>query len=412
MRDLFENLGRDYAGFLEQRNDLIHLTACSDNDTALALKVLSDLDRSNATDLFLLFAGEFRDSASYVKASLVQFREQHRLATEARERAGEPSLPPWPEAAFSDRRLPHERLHSAINFARSLLPPAGGHRLIWAMFPTRIERNPEYLALISSCAPRTRIEPWMRGVRLIFRVEAGFSVASSPLADAGRTRLTRCDFGPAAMQASLRRSAEDERLPEAERMVSLLQLALIDSAHKRYDEANARFRVLLDYYRRIDQPVMLAVVMNGIGETARRRGNTAEATEWFNRALTPASQAEQPAVLAPVVQNLAGIAYEQKRYDDAEAYFDALVILKNAMLDEEGKVEALEWRGLTQEKRKRYDRAVRSWEEAALLIHAFKLEHRLKPIEQHLRRAYQALRMNDRLKALEGERRHRLAKAS
>ena len=195
-------------------------------------------------------------------------------------------------------------------------------------------------------------------------------------------------------------------------MVSLLQLALIDSAHKRYDEANARFRVLLDYYRRIDQPVMLAVVMNGIGETARRRGNTAEATEWFNRALTPASQAEQPAVLAPVVQNLAGIAYEQKRYDDAEAYFDALVILKNAMLDEEGKVEALEWRGLTQEKRKRYDRAVRSWEEAALLIHAFKLDHRLKPIEQHLQRAYQALRMNDRLKALEGERRHRLAKAS
>ena len=65
------------------------------------------------------------------------------------------------------------------------------------------------------------------------------------------------------------------------------------------------------------------------------------------------------------------------------------------MIDEEGLAEALEWLGLSQENQQAYDRAVVSWEEAALICKAFELEDRLGPLPVHLRHGYRALKMHE-----------------
>jgi tetratricopeptide (TPR) repeat protein len=290
-----------------------------------------------------------------------------------------------------------------MGFAGALLPRAPGHRLVWGMFPARVADWPAYLKLVASCAPRPEVQPWMRGLRLVFRVEAGFAFADSPLVDAERTRLTRVDFGPAALEASFRKAADNQRLPEAERMEALLSLAFLAAAHGRTQEARTAFQVLLDYHSRTDNPLMQAVVLNGLGDLEHRAGRLQEAKSWYECAVTPAVAAEQATVLAAVVQNLAAVAYEQRSYADAEEYYDGLVQLKDCILDEEGKALALEWRGLSQEKQNAYDRAVASWEEAELLSRVFELPHRLRPVLEHLRRAYRKLGVKDRLAAVEAD---------
>jgi hypothetical protein len=403
MRELFQRLRKDLEGFVEQRDDLLLLAACAAEDTAIALKVLRDLDRASASDVFLLFADDFADADSFVAAAVGRFQEEHRLACESRARAGDEPLPLWPAALSDTFRPPADRLHDAMGFARSLLPRGGGHRLVWAMFPVGVADWPAYLRLVASCAPRPDVQPWMRGLRLVFRVEAGFAVANSPLAGVRRTRLTRVDFSPAALEASFRRAADDRHQPAAERMEAVLSLALLASAHGRTQEARTHFAALLDHHSRAQDPQMQAVVLNGLGDLENRHGNLAQARSWYERAVTPAVATGQATVLATVVQNLAAVAYQQRSYADAEAYYDGLVRLKACLVDEDGKAQALEWRGLSQEKQDAYDRAVASWEEAELLSRAFDLPHRLRPVLEHLRRAYRQLKNAEAAALVEAE---------
>jgi tetratricopeptide (TPR) repeat protein len=403
MRDLIDRFASEVRSFVEQRDALILLAACTSQDTAIALKTLRDVDRASPADLLLFFADDFTDSASFVNTAVRRFREEHRLACESRVQAGEDSFPPFPTSLLETGRAPAQLLREAMGFARSLLPRSGGHRLVWAMFPSEVANWPAYLQLISSCAPRSQVLPWMRGLRLIFRVDTGFRFNTSPLVDAERIRLTRIDFGPAALEESYRKAASNKQLNGAERMHALLSLAMLDSAHGRFRESDRRFLELLMHYRDTDQPAMQAIVMNGLGESSQRQGDLAKARYWLECAVAPAAKAKEPIVLATVVQSLAAIAFEERRYGEAEGYYDSLAKLKHCILDEDGKALALEWRGLCQETQNAYERAVLSWEEAELLIRVFELHHRLRPLLEHLRRAYQRLQLTKKLAVVEEE---------
>ncbi len=412
MRHLIDRFTKELRAFIAQREDLLLLVGGTSDDSAIALEVLRDLDRASTADLFLLFANDFVDTASFVDSVVKHLQEEHHLASESRRQAGDEPPPPIPDALLRAGSSPTRRLHDAIDFARSMLLPGGGNRLVWAMFPIRVENWPEYLKLVSSCVPWQAIAPWMRGLRLVFRVDASFSLDASPLAGARRTRVTRVDFGPDALRENFRILAANEKLPMADRMEALLSLAFLASAHGQFADAESHFGTLLDYYREIDHPLMQAIVMNGLGEMARRQGDLDKANAWFESAVPPIVEAKEAVVMANVVQNLAAVAYEQKRYADAEEYYDGLATLKECLIDEDGKALALEWRGLSQEKQNVYEKAMLSWEEADLLCRVFELNHRHKPVLEHLRRAYRKLGMSEKLAALDGERRGQPAGAA
>src|SRR5262249_20608742 len=141
----------------------------------------------------------------------------------------------------------------------------------------------------------------------------------------------------------------------------------------------------------------------GLGDIARRQGNLPEAQHWYACAVVPAAKASNPILMSNIVQNLAAVAFQEKRFSDAEERYSELVTLKRAMIDEEGLAEALEWLGLSQENQQAYDRAVVSWEEAALICKSFELEQRLGPLLAHLRRGYQALEMHEELRTFDAQ---------
>jgi tetratricopeptide (TPR) repeat protein len=412
MRELIQRLTKELSAFVEQRDDLILLVSSTSQDSAIALKVLRDLDRASPADLFLLFADDFTDAASFVDLAVKHLKEEHRLASEGRAQAGEEPPRPLPDSLLRPGTPPAKRLHEALDVVHSWPPPQGGNRLVWAMFPAQVANWPEYLKLVASCLPRQAILPWMRGLRLIFRADEGFVLDSSPLAGARRVRQTRIDFGPDALSEDLRKTAENEKRPMADRMEALLSLAFLASAHGRFAEAETHFGTLLDYYRKIDHPLMEAMVANGLGEMAHRQGDLDKARAWFETAVPPIVAAKEALVMSNVVQNLAAVSYEQGRYADAEEYYDGLATLRECLVDEDGKAQALEWRGLSQEKQNAYEKAVLSWEEAELLCRVFELDHRRKPLLEHLRRAYKKLGMSERLAALEEEEGGRPAKTA
>jgi tetratricopeptide (TPR) repeat protein len=403
MRKLFERLHRAIVDFVEQRDDLLLLAACGPEDAALVLKALRDQERTSPSDVFLLFADDFTTPASFVTAAVERLGEERRMACEGLAEEGRPPLPSLPASLSDPSRPAADRLHEALAYARSLLPPGGGHRLVWAMLPAQIADRRAYLELVASCAPAAGVRPWMRGLRLIFRVEPDFDPKAAPFVARNRFRVARLDFGPAALAAAMREEAADPAVPEGERMQSVLALASIDAAHGRAAQATAQYNQVLAFAQKTDNPLMQALVLNGLGDLAQRQGDVAKAQHWYECSIPPAAASEQPQVLAAVAENLAAVAYQRQQYADAEQYYDSLSQLKGILLEEDGKARALEWRGLSQEKQRAYDRAVASWEEAELLSRAFELTHRLRPLLEHLRRGYAQLRRNERLPALEAE---------
>jgi tetratricopeptide (TPR) repeat protein len=271
------------------------------------------------------------------------------------------------------------------------------------MMPLEIADWAQYLQLLSMLAPRKGIQSRMRGVRLLFRYQREVDPGDLSLAAAPRVRVQEIDLGPAAIEASLLAEAEDPELSDEERMQALLTAAYLDSAHNRFEAAFGKLNLLLGYYQHTGNLLMQALVIKGLGDVAYRNNNLEQAQRWYECALLPASEAKEASVLAELVKNLGEIAYQQGRFADAEQYFDGLDKLRAHLLDPEGKAQALEWRGLSQEKQAAYDRAGSSWEGAAQLCRSIGLPHFLMTNLRHLARIYKEARMPKRLSAVEAE---------
>lgn len=403
MQRLLAQMQKEITTFIEQRNNLLLLSRCAENDLAVVMKILRDIEQVAATDVFLLFGHDFLAPGQFVSAAVKQLHEEHRMACAALVEEGRNPWPPLPEELFDESRPPDERLRAAICFARSLVPREGGHRLVWAMFPQQVADWHAYLRLVSALVPAGEVKAWMRGVRLIFRADVNVEQVAPELANAPRVQVSRPDFSPAAAAASLEEDVGDEDSPMEKRMQSLFSLACLDCAHERTDEARTKFELLLGYYQQTRNPLMQAMVMNSLGDLEQRNSDLDRAQYWYECASTPALEANAPVVLATVTMNLGHVAYKLEQFDVAEQYYDGWDKLAAHLLDVESKVRALEWRGLSQEQQGAHDRAVQSWEDAVTLSRNMQLIEFLKCNLEHLQRGYQQLRWREKLAAVEGE---------
>jgi hypothetical protein len=399
MQKLVRRLQSELHGFIEQRDELVMVASCSDNDVAILLKILRDIEQASGTDVFLLFADDFVAPGPYVSVAAERLREEHRIACEALAQDGKPALPPIPDEVFDVSREPVERLWRAICFAQSLLPPTGGHRLVWAMCPLRIADRREYLKMMSAFIPRHGIEPWMRRLRMICR-DGMQSVDFAPgLAQAPRTRVVPFDFGPAAIEQSMTEEVEDEQAPLEQRMQALLMLASVDQAHGRNAEALTKYNTLLGHYQSTNNLPMQAFVLNAFGDMYLRTGALDSAQHWYECAVPPAMSSKQPVIMATVVRNLGDVAFQKGQFADAEKFYEGVDQLATHSLDFETAVKALEWKGLSQERQGRYADAVVAWEAAAEVSRTVWLPGLLKQVLAHLERGYTALGDRDKAAA-------------
>jgi tetratricopeptide (TPR) repeat protein len=387
MRKAIEQFRKLLLDFIEQRDDLMLVVACPPSEAALMLKLLLDQESNRKDDLYYLFAEDFEGGASYVDGLVARMKRDYDAALASVEDGLEP-LPALPPACLGGSAL--ARLQAALGYARGLVPPATGHRLVWGMAPGQITNLGEYTELLLACLPRPKVEPWMRGLRLLVRVPESFP-DTAPLANAPRVRFRRFGIAPDAAENELRESANNRRLPTAARVQALLQLSFIDVAHGRVDVATAGFRRSLAWYQKTEDPGQQALAMVGLGDCCRRIPDIEKARYWYECAIRPAGAARQLVTLSIIAQHLAAIAYEKKQYEDAVVYYGHLVTLKRALTDEDGLVEALLWRGRAQDQAGQAEFALASWQEAMLICKTFELDHRREECLAQLRRGFQAV---------------------
>jgi Tfp pilus assembly protein PilF len=403
MQGLVERTRAQLRGFIEQRDDLMAVVPCQDSDTAILLKLFRDIEESTDTDVLLLFGDDFVEPGAYVSVAVERLAEQHRIACDYAVEQGFEPLPPMPDELFDDSVQPGRRLFDAVVYARTLVPKGGGNRLVWLMCPAHIADRDEYLRLVRVFLPDQGVEPWMAGLRLVFRDEVDTPQWAPDIVECPRVRLMDVDFSPESIERALEEDAENEELPDAERMHALLSLAVMDGAHGRLSEATSKYEVLLGYYQHTNNPSMQAFVINAFGDLCRAAGDIRKAEHWYECAVVPATDSKDAVVLAAVTKNLGELAFEQQRYDEAEEYFDGLDQLAAHMLQPETKASALEWRGLSLEQLGRPHEAADVWEAAATLCRNIGMPQLLRANLEHLERVYHRTNRPGHLRDVQAE---------
>lgn len=389
MRQLYEKLGQMLRGFIDQRDDLLLLVAANDSDSALVYQCLRDFDHQSPGDLVLLF-GEAADSPdAYLDTLAGALRAQVEMVNSGAAPDDTP-LPDPPEAMFEPAVPPAMRLKFGLGYAASLVDPRGGQRFVWGMVPGEI-RDPEKHVKLLAGLPSPELEPWMRGGRVIARVPENFELAKSPLAGAPRVRVEKFVIPHDAHEQELLATLNDPAIPEADRMAAAIQLGFIDTAHGRLEPATAHFRKSLAFFQWVGFPAMEGLVMMGLGDVARRRGDLADAKRWQESALVPAAKAESPILMASIVQHLGVLAYEQGNYAEAAERYHEVAGFHRAMFSEDTLAEALEWEGESLDRSGKTQDAVFRWYEAALIGRTFNLEHRLATVLPRLRQGYEKI---------------------
>jgi hypothetical protein len=388
MHQLLERLSGMVREFIDQRDDFLLAVAATDHDAAPILQTIRDFDRHAPSDLVLLFHEPFPDPTGFLDAVAARLKEEV-VATNAG--AGPDDLPlPFPPALlFEPDAPPLARLRTLLEYARSLIDPRGGQRFVVGMVPERID-DPAGWEQLLAAVPRTAFGH-LHGGRVIVRVPAAFDPKKSPLAAVPRVRCERFEIPHDAHEQGLLALATNPAVPVADRMQAEVQLGFIDAAHGRFDEANARFRPTLAFFRSVQIPALEGLVQLGLGDVARRQMDFTGARKWYESALVPASEAGSPILMASLVQHLAAIDYQTGDYAAAAERYGQVADLRRAMFDEDGLVEALQWQGYARDKAGQTEAAVVGWFEAGLLCRTFGLHHRLPDVLTDLKGGYERL---------------------
>ena len=119
--------------------------------------------------------------------------------------------------------------------------------------------------------------------------------------------------------------------------------------------------------------------------------------------IDPALAAQQPVVLATLVNNLASIAYQRQQFADAAQYYDSLCTIQGWLMNPVGKLQALEGRGLAQVELGQAEPALASFEEAALLGVGFALPALARANLQYMREVCQQGGFKQKLAEVERE---------
>lgn len=384
MRRLIAHWGKTLREFVEQRDDLLLVVAASDADAPLLTKLLQELDRASPADLFFIAPDAAGAPAGYVEALAARLRGQVALANAAAA-DGDTLITAPPDFAAGP---PAWRLQSMLEYLQTLVDLTAEQRFVCALVPEGVADAAGYEKLLAGLAPSPHVVGWMRGARVVARVPADFVLEGSRLAGAARVRFARLACPPDIYETELLADSADPAVPEADRMQSLVQLAYIDVAHGRGALADARFGQALAYFRWLKLPALEGLILNGLGDSARRAGDGATARRWYETALGPAGESGSPMLVAAVVQNLAAVAYAEGEFAEAADCYADVVTLRRGALDEEGISEALDWRGRSLEAGGDLAAALPCWEESAFVCREFEIGHRLGDVLGRLREGY------------------------
>ncbi|WP_394847460.1 hypothetical protein LZC95_08340 [Pendulispora brunnea] len=413
MRELLDQLTDRLRSFIVKEDDKVVLVVeVVDAANGLVAKTVDLLD-DEIRDAVWLFVDGYATPVDFADRIAQRVYERRERACKLLEQAKEPLWPPIPLQVFDRNAPPVARVRASMVYARSLAPNPDAVRVVWGLFPGHIGDPVSYRAFILELLAHEFPAPWCHHLRVLVRDDS----ARPALADADRqlpgTATYTPRLSPEAFEAEVEDHASDRNRPIDERMPSVLTLAGLDLAHKRFPEAIAKYKLAARYYGGIGNLALYALALNGIGEVHARAERANEALAYFESALTPAfqrlEQTDNPGrvdavpILLNIALNLGNLYLTQQRWAEAGAYYEAAKGMAHGMAHTQVEIQCFENIGVCHYQLGQHVEAIRAWDAGSALARTFEAFEHLHNLLVRRRDAYYALHMSERYEATVAE---------
>jgi tetratricopeptide (TPR) repeat protein len=397
------------AEFVHQDRYPVLVIRASDVELIYLLKMLEGLDQREPAHVFGIFAQPVSgDARAYVTSVVEALRGQLEPANQIRVAEGNPPWPALPAECHDVSIAPARRLRSAVVHAAGLVPGGIEHRLVFCLLPQSITKPGAYAEAISALLPARHAaaaEPGWPRVRLILRDDG-----TAPMIIGALRRnknpdvlVYEPDLSPPALMDAMASEVADPGLPEAQRMQMLTELASLDYAYGRLEEASAKYEILHDYYRRHQVPIMQAFVLQGAGDVLRRIGRLPLARERYGQGLTLAITTQGLPLIMALAYAAGDVSLELQQFQDAEDHLEVARKIAANVHDRPVEADALEKIGDARMALKRPAEAMNAWGEAAAACRLAAYKERLLSVLERMAKTFASARMDSERRACESE---------
>jgi len=405
MRKLLERINQRLQGFIAQRDDLALVLRCGSAESAVVIKIVEGIQDSATSELVWVFADDFTTADAYAAAVVKNFATKHELVRLMQGKEGMPVWPSLPPALTASDVAASQRLRELMVFGRSLLPAPEGLNVVWAFFPLTIAAADEYAALMAAVLQHEYPFPWCHHMRVIVRDDTAKASVTALLSKAPRIAFDAPDLSHKAIAAALEEESANLELPIAQRLQAMLLTAAMDFGHKQYTQALDKYQMIFRYFAHTGNLALVGLALNGMGEVHRARGDLENAGACFEAALIPSADGENPPlpVMMNVILNLANLRASEKRWPEAEAYFDQAQKLASCMRNPGLKVTMIENMGEAQLEQGKAEEALATWEAAATIAAKLELREAHKSVLERQRQYFVNTRDVPRLRQTDEE---------
>lgn len=394
MQHIVQEIVDTLQNFIADEQLSLMLIEAKEEEAALILKTFAMVEEDEQSpDIFLTFADDFQDTRRYVELIIERQREQIELVNAELEKEGKPLIEFLP-VELSERNKPsQERLIELFQHTRKVVEPE--RQIIWTFYPLAdIEKEDFYFNLFDGIIRKT-ISGEIEGTKIIlrdtptntFRERFGFSEEDSTR-DNPKVFCYKPEVDFQTVLKKIEKQAKNKDLPPEERVQSVMLMAGVDVAEKRFDDALVKNGQVLKHYQKTKQKQNESVVHNNIGDIYYLQGDYVKAQENYEKAITIAvEEKSQPLVLYQGM-NVGNSLFMQKRYDEAFPYYESSEKLAevNKILIQQ--VQALERMGDTKRAQEKPDEAIEIYNKAADLCRENKYKYGLQGILQRLCEVY------------------------
>lgn len=386
------------------------VVAAQDRDVLFVAKLLAAIERNPNQPPVLNFPFACTRASDYldeVARYLTRSAEAANVDLVAR---GHAAWPDPPLLLSASGEAPARRLRAAIDWVTSV---AEGTRVVWGLLPATIEDPQGWQQLIHPLLPLDGVPAWMEQHRFFIRDLVSPRLLVPELGRCGVTSILvmDIDFGPERALDTLVTTVNDQRIPTAERMQALFQLAAVDLAYRRWPEALEKYGLLERYYAEREQPRERGLCFSGAGDVYLRSGDARMARTRYRQALALLAPLEQLGAVLPTLMGMATATRTLGDLVEAEQCYDYIAKIGGKLNNPWVRCDALEQLGLLRWQRRDHEGATVAWRQATQLARSFGDEQRAAAVHERLRSAHVEAEMFDELAAIELDERARVTAA-
>jgi len=224
---------------------------------------------------------------------------------------------PLPSSCRSIEFTPLARCREAIVHLASEVEAPG--MLVVAVLPVEISAPEAFAAFVAELASVVDAS----SVRLLVRERPDDFALRNALDARGVTYVVRrAGTTPRDLEVQLHHDVANDALSPIVRGQALLQIGMLDFAHRRYDEAFLRLGIASSLFAKLGAASCLPIALHTLAKTQQARGAPAGEVEALLReSVRRAREAREWMTLSLAGQDLGQLCLQRGLFDEAEGYF-------------------------------------------------------------------------------------------